>query len=107
MSGMVFSLDAEHLRRQESWSRKTFGPGPRTQGVLDHIRKEIGEISDAPDDLQEWVDLIILGFDGALRANHAPQFILDVIRAKQTINETRKWPDWRTQPEDKAIEHIK
>ena len=32
----------EHLRRQREWSESTFGPGNRTQGVLDHIRKELG-----------------------------------------------------------------
>ena len=31
--------------------------------------------------------------------------IVAAIDAKQTKNEARKWPDWRTQPTDKAIEH--
>ncbi|CEI76891.1 Uncharacterized protein PAE221_02479 [Pseudomonas aeruginosa] len=37
-------------------------------------------------------------------------FVLDASRfaaldAKQTKNESRSWPDWRTAPADKAIEH--
>lgn len=34
----------EHLRRQHEWSERTFGPGQRAAGVLDHIRKELKEI---------------------------------------------------------------
>jgi hypothetical protein len=73
--------------------------------VIDHIRKELAEIEAAPDDLSEWVDVIILAFDGAWRAGYLPQQILDAIAAKQARNEARTWPDWRTAPADQAIEH--
>lgn len=33
-----------HLTRQAAFSRATFGPGPRTKGVIDHIRKELVEV---------------------------------------------------------------
>lgn len=33
-----------HLTRQAVFSRATFGPGPRTKGVLDHMEKEIAEV---------------------------------------------------------------
>ena len=33
-----------HLHRQAKWFEQTFGPGARTQGVIDHIRKELVEI---------------------------------------------------------------
>ena len=33
-----------HLTRQAAFSRATFGPGPRTEGVLDHITKEVEEV---------------------------------------------------------------
>ena len=99
------SIDANHLECQWRFSLKTFGPGARTQGVLDHIRKELKEIEAAPDDLKEWVDVIILGFDGAWRAGYEPQAIIDAIREKQTVNEAREWPDWRTASPDHTIEH--
>lgn len=100
-------IDAAHLERQREWSERTFGPGNRTQGVLDHIRKELTEIEADPLDLSEWVDVLILAFDGAWRAGWQPQEIIDAIRAKQTKNEGRSWPDWRTAPPDTAIEHIR
>ena len=99
------AIDADHLDRQRGWSSRTFGPGTRTQGVLDHIRKELIEIEADPLDVGEWVDVIILAFDGAWRAGWEPQEIIDAIRTKQTRNENRVWPDWRTADPDTAIEH--
>ena len=34
-----------------------------------------------------------------------PEQIAAAIVAKQTKNELRKWPDWRTADPNKAIEH--
>ena len=99
------AIDAPHLERQRAFSLRTFGPGARPAGVLDHIRKELAEIEAAPADLGEWVDVAILAFDGALRAGHAPQAIIAAVVAKQARNEARTWPDWRTADPDKAIEH--
>lgn len=101
-----YSIDAAHLANQRRWSENTFGPGNRTLGVIDHIRKELDEIEADPLDVFEWVDVIILAFDGAWRAGWEPQQIIDAIREKQARNEARMWPDWRTAPADKAIEHI-
>lgn len=98
-----------HLARQIQFSEKTYGPGDRTSGVCDHIRKELAEVeADAAAGkatLGEWVDVIILGFDGAWRSGATPRQIVDAIVAKQTKNEGRKWPDWRTAERGKAIEH--
>lgn len=99
-------LDLEkHLTRQWDFSRKTFGPSTRTAGILDHIRKELAEIEAAPYDLSEWIDVVILAFDGALRRGYEPAEIVAALEAKQAKNEVRAWPDWRTMPADKAIEH--
>jgi hypothetical protein len=98
-------IDAAHLTRQRAFSAHTFGPGPRTKGLIDHIRKELLEIEAAPTDLGEWVDVMILALDGAWRAGHEPQQIIDAIVAKQARNEARTWPDWRTTDRDRAIEH--
>lgn len=98
-------IDAAHIDHQRAWSAATFGPGPRTHGVVDHIRKELHEVESDPLDLDEWVDVIILGFDGAWRAGHGSQAIIDAIKAKQAKNEGRRWPDWRTANREQAIEH--
>lgn len=100
------AIDVAHLARQRAWSHNTFGPGPRTLGIVNRIRKELAEIEQAPDDLTEWADVIILGFDGAWRAGYDPAQIIDAIKAKQTRNEARKWPHWRTASQHEPIGHI-
>lgn len=105
---LQFDLVA-HLRRQIDFSARTFGPGDRTDGVCDHIRKELIEVQDDAGAglpvLSEWVDVIILALDGAWRSGATPEQIVAAIVAKQTKNEGRRWPDWRTADPGKAIEH--
>lgn len=100
----TFDLVA-HLRRQAEFSERTFGPGARVAGVTDHIAKELVEVKESGGALAEWVDVIILGLDGAWRSGATPEQITAAIEAKQTRNEGRTWPDWRTAPPDRAIEH--
>lgn len=104
---MTSVIDAAHLDRQREFSLATFGPGPRTNGVIDHITKELDEIRSSPTDISEWVDVIILALDGAWRAGWESQQIIDAIVEKQARNEQRTWPDWRTADPDKAIEHVR
>jgi hypothetical protein len=107
-SGLVERFDlVAHLHRQREMSLKNFGPGARTKGVIDHIKKELNEIEEDPTDITEWVDVIILAFDGAWRAGWEPEDIVKAIVAKQTKNEARQWPDWRTADPNKAIEHVR
>lgn len=103
---LAFDLLA-HLRRQAEWSERTFGPGGRVQGVCDHIRKELVEVEAEGGPLSEWVDVIILGLDGAWRSGATPEQIAVAIMAKQRKNELRNWPDWRTADPSKAIEHVR
>ena len=101
------AIDAVHIARQRAFSEKTFGPGARLNGVLDHIAKELEEVRKSPEDVTEWADIIILAIDGAWRSGHSPQAIIDAVIAKQAKNEARDWPDWRTADPDKAIEHVR
>ncbi len=103
---MTFDLVA-HLNRQIAFSARTFGPGCRTLGVSDHIRKELDEIAEDPLNLEEWIDVIILACDGAWRAGYSPAQIAAGLDVKLTKNERRRWPDWRTADPDKAIEHCR
>jgi hypothetical protein len=104
--GNVMDL-VQHLYRQRAFSERTFGPGERTAGVIDHIRKELIEVERDPHDVTEWVDVILLALDGAWRHGHTPEQIAAAIETKQAKNEKREWPDWRTQPQDRAIEHVR
>lgn len=52
-----------HLTRQGAFGRATFGPGPRTEGVLKHIESEIEEVrraaaeGDLDELVKEWTDI--------------------------------------------------
>jgi hypothetical protein len=108
----------QHLLRQMAFSHATFGPGTRTNGVVDHIRKELDEVIAGGGDSYEWVDVVILALDGLTRQlaycngdRTNPQIVVqtacNMIEGKQTRNEERTWPDWRTATPDKAIEHVR
>jgi hypothetical protein len=96
-----------YINHQKAWSEETFGPGYRTEAICDHIQKEIKEIKNDPLDISEWIDIVILGLDGAWRSGHTSEQIVYALVVKQTTNINRIWPDWRLQPKDKAIEHIR
>lgn len=108
----------QHLVRQMAFSHATFGPGERREGVIDHIRKELAEVDAAGGDASEWVDVVILALDGLTRRlayvggeradpETVAQIAVNMIRQKQTRNESRVWPDWRTAEPNKAIEHVR
>lgn len=102
-----FDFEA-HLAHQAAWSEKTFGPGDRSQGIMDHIVKELCEVLRSKSERErqaEWVDVVILALDGAWRSGMSPRQIISGIVAKQAKNEARVWPDWRTADPNKAIEH--
>lgn len=100
----MFNL-VSYLRRQKLFSERTFGPGPRAAGLIDHIRKELVEVEADPNNLTEWIDIVTLALDGALRAGYRPEQIANQLDRTLARNEQRRWPDWRTVPLDKAIEH--
>ena len=111
---MALDLEA-HLKRQIAFSRATFGPGDRRAGVIDHIKKELDEVASARNLCEaalEWVDIVILALDGLTRAiavanepRNAAALACRMIENKQSENEQRDWPDWRTADPDRAIEH--
>ncbi len=125
---MQFDLIA-HLTRQAAFSRATFGPGARTNGVLQHLEQEIEEVRSATtheERSKEWTDLVILSLDGLLRevreglkagddiqAGFEPtndriaRDAVACILAKQAKNELRDRPDWRSATEDQAINHVR
>lgn len=108
----------QYLIRQMAFSHATFGHGTRTQGVIDHIRKELVEVEESDGSADEWVDVVILALDGLTRqvafANVVrahPETVSEtacrMIANKQARNEARAWPDWRTADPNKAIEHVR
>ncbi len=92
-----------YLERQREWSKRTFGVSRRTNGILQHIAKELREIASNPEDLVEWVDVVILAMDGYWRHGGEPKDIMAVLQAKQDINFARTW--LHTEAEDEPSEH--
>jgi hypothetical protein len=103
----IAAILAADIKDQRDWSVQTFGPGNRTEGIIDHIKKELDEIRQEPDDLEEWIDVLILAIDGAHRTGATPVEILDMYHQKMNKNRARKWPDWRNSTEKVAIEHVR
>ena len=102
----------ELVSDQLMWSLKTFGPGGRQMGLIEHIGKEIDEVMGCldtqKDPLEEWVDVMILAIEGAWRSGHTPAEIALAFRRKFIKNShQRTWPDWRTKSEDEPIEHVR
>jgi len=100
---------AFYLARQRLWFLNVFGPGQRDVGLIKHIKKELDEIRDSPGDIEEWIDVIILAFEGALRnakSVAAVEEVLECLQMKQDKNIARTWPDWVNQDPEAAIEHI-
>lgn len=93
----------DYLKRQWLWSKQTFGPGKRTRGIIQHIGKELLEIEAKPEDLSEWVDVMILAMDGYWRHGGTPGQLMHDLQAKQNKNFARIWPTPKS--EDDAIEH--
>ena len=94
-----------HIENQIKFSKETFGPGSRTEGVIEHIKKELEEIRENPQDIKEWIDVMILAMDGAWRAGYTAEEICTTLKNKLEENKKRSWPDWRTAPKNKPIEH--
>ena len=97
----------QFVELQRTFSENTFGPGPRTLGIIQHIRQELIEIDKAPNDIYEWIDVVILALDGAWRVGFTPEQIEEAMRIKLHKNIQRKWPDWQKAGPDTAIQHIR
>lgn len=81
----------DYIKRHREWSEQTFGKGARTGGLVKHIQKECEEILAKPDDLEEWIDVIILAIDGAWRSGHSAEEISGTLELKLLKNQRRVW----------------
>lgn len=96
-----------HLERQRAFSLRTFGPGERTAGVVAHIRKELAEIAADPDDVVEYADVVILAFDGAMRAGHAPAAVADAFLVTLARNEGNAYVAFAVEDAARAPQDVK
>jgi hypothetical protein len=91
------------IERNKAWSSATFGTNKRTLGLIKHIQKELAEIEADPEDLTEWVDVILLGMDGYWRHGGRPDQLLNTLITKSEINYMRVYP--MPPNDDEAMEH--
>lgn len=77
-----------------AWARGTFGEGDHTASLLAHVKEELAEVEERPGALEEYIDIIILGMDGAWRAGREkeiiPRFSAASLRDKSTLATIRK-----------------
>lgn len=79
-----------------AWSRNTFKDSTM-ESNLDHLRDELNEIVENPNDIEEWADVIMLYMNAASFAGHSMDDILVAVNEKLEKNKKRKWgePDER------------
>ena len=95
----------KYIHIQKEWSSKTFGNTERTEGICKHIKKEVNEIRQNPNDISEWCDVIILALDGAWRRGFTPDEIVKALIVKQNVNMRRKYP--MPKNDNEPSEHIR
>lgn len=94
-----------YLERHKEWSERTFGTHDRIRGLANHLISEAAEVAVEPNDAEEWVDAIIIAFDGLLNLGLHPSEITALLVAKQSRNFQRSWP--KNVPADRPVEHVK
>ena len=62
---------------------------------------------DGIEDLEEWIDVVLLALDGAWRSGASPEKIVACLEKKMQKNRGRNWPDWKSIGEDEPIEHVR
>jgi hypothetical protein len=82
----------EYVVEHKAWSEETFGKGEHTEGLLKHITKKVEEVRKCPSDAMEWIDIIILAFDGVLRVGFTAEQVVSALIEKQNINRSRAYP---------------
>lgn len=86
-SSLLIHLTA---RAWGQWTDATWGPRDHA-GALNHLRDELDEIADSPEDVFEWADALALVIDGARLAGHSFGNLALAYSAKLEINKARKW----------------
>ena len=78
------------------WSKETFKDSTILSNI-EHLRDEIDEIEEFPENIEEWADVIILYMNAAYLSGHSMDEILIAVHKKFEKNKNRSWgePDER------------
>lgn len=83
----------QFIKERNKFSGETFGsPEERDcMGPLYHLREEIDELIDNPNDTSEWADCLLLLLDAAWRKGHTFDELVGFAMAKLEVNKKRTW----------------
>ena len=73
------------------WSDQTFGRAPTVTAKLNHLRREVQELTAKPHDVSEMADILILLLYIAQRAGTSGEGLLAAAEAKLEILKRRQW----------------
>ena len=103
-SGPLF--DAERrLEAQFELGRSWFGANAAPQDVVPLIEDRLKHLESNPEDLEAWLGVTSLAFEGGRRAGGSPAVLLVTLEGKFARNQKRTWPDWRTHQLDEPMCH--
>lgn len=88
------------LNQMASWQRIQF-PRTTTTGAANHLRKEIEELTDKPDDAEEWADILHLAIQGGTKAAGSLNKFMGVVGNKLDANMKKR--DWPKLPDEQGI----
>ena len=100
LGGKLTALDADHAE----WSEAIFGREHGPMGALKHLEAEVREAQDAPTDISEYADCLLLLLDAKRRAGFTLLQLVEAAQVKMVANKMRQWP--RCQPDEPCF-HIK
>lgn len=87
---------SEFQKKQYKWSIETFGKSS-LESNIDHLRDELAEVIETPEDIEEWADVMLLYMNALSFAGHTMDDVLEAVHKKYEKNKKRKWgkPDER------------
>lgn len=100
-------LTPEHLADTYGEFPNVARPVTNVDACLGAIRAQLTIVQKDPADTLAWSLIIDTATDGMRLAGANDEAIISALVAKQTKNEGRQWPDWRTMPVDASINHVR
>ncbi len=86
------------------WADETFGKDRKPVSILHHLKKEIEELLERPDSLEEYADVGILWLNAADKAGYKVEILFAAMAMKMVENATRKWG---TPDQNGVVEHLR
>jgi len=86
------------------WSDEIFGEQVGPEGKIAHLAKEVGELSMAPYDIEEYADCLTLLLDAARKAQFNAD---DIVHAAWHKLDENRHREWQKPNADGSVEHVR